>query len=129
MGAGDGEGAGEFAGAAGEVAGAASLAHGLEASEGLKRPDEDAAGGAVGLGDDVEALVHPVDEIDVGMAGGAEDDAGARGESAGGVGSEIADTEVGFDFDDAAGGFVVDENLAQQVARDGGGGAAVEGVG
>lgn len=129
MGAGNGEGAGEFAGASGEIMlPAAAFAHGLDTLKGLKRADEDAAGGAIWLGDDVEAFVHAVDEINIGAARGAEDDAGARGESAGGVSGEVADTEVSFHFDDAAGGFAMHEDLTQQVARDFDGGPTVEGA-
>ena len=91
--AGDGEGEGEFAGTVGEVTGAArgrsAAAHEGEAGEGFQATDENASGRAVGFGNDVQALVHAVDQVDVGVAGRSIEDARARGEAAGGVGSEV----------------------------------------
>ena len=58
--AGDAEVAGEAAGAADAFDGA----------------DEDAAWGAIGFGDEIETLVEAVDQVDVGAAGRAVDDAG-----------------------------------------------------
>ena len=47
-------------------------------------------------------MVDAVDEIDVGVAGRAEHDLGARGEAFGGVGGEVVRAEVGFHFHDFA---------------------------
>jgi hypothetical protein len=47
--------------------------------------------------------VVSVDEIDVGVAGRAEENGVARGESAIGVGGRVVEAEVGFGFDDASG--------------------------
>jgi hypothetical protein len=52
---------------------------------------------------DVGAEVSSVDEIDVGVAGWAEEDGVARGLSTVGVGSGIDGSEIGFGFDDASG--------------------------
>lgn len=89
--------------------------------------DEDAAGGAVGFGDEIEALVDAVDEIDVGAAGRAEDDLGAGGDAAGGVGGFVIEAEVGFGFDDGGGVGAADEEFAEEIAGDGDGVAGVEG--
>ena len=91
--------------------------------------DEDAAGSAVGLGDEVEAFVHAVDEIDVGTAGRAVDDAGAGGDAAGGVGGFVVHSEVGFHFDDGGGVGSADQDFAEEGAGDGDGVAGVEGFG
>jgi hypothetical protein len=67
--------------------------------------------------------VHSVDEIDVGVAGRAEEDGVAGSLSRGGVGGGIVLSEVGFDLDDASrkalGSSSANENFAEQVAGDG----------
>lgn len=100
-----------------------------EAEDGGEAPDEDATGGAVGFGDDVEAFVDAVVEIDVGVAGGAEDDAGAGGDAAAGVGGLIQGTEIGFYFDNTALAVAVDEQFAEEGAGDSDGIAGVEALG
>lgn len=65
-------------------------------------------------------------EIDVGAAGRAEDDAGAGGDAAAGVGGEIVGPEVGFDLDNPALAVAMDEQLAEKVAGDRDGVAGVE---
>lgn len=89
---------------AGEAAGTGDLGDGA---------DEDAAGGAVGLGGDVEAIVHAVDEIDVGVAGGTINDFGAGGDAAGGVGGFVVETEIGLDLGDGGGEIAMDQHLAE----------------
>lgn len=123
---GDSQGLGEFGGAGCEVGAVAPFAHEVLAGEGLEGADEDAAGGAVGFSDDVEALVHAVDEIDVSVAGRAEDGLRSCGEAGGGMSREIVLAEVSFHFDDAAGGFAMNEGLAEERAGDFDGGAIVE---
>lgn len=91
--------------------------------------DEDAAGGAVGLGDEIETVVDAVDEIDVGAAGRAVDDAGAGGDAAGGVGGFVVEAEVGFDFDDGCGEGAANEEFTEEGAGDGDGVAGIEGFG
>ena len=118
-GAGDVEGLTEASGAGGEQArrGAgrqlAQAGHGVEACDGLKGADEDAAGVSIGLAGDVQAVVHPVDEVDVGEAGGAEEDGVAGGLAVIGVGGGVVEAEVGFDLDDAS-----SEGLAVPTACD-----------
>ena len=70
----------------------------------LERPHQDAARRSLRFANQIEALVHPVDEIDVSVAGRAEDDARTRGDSAGGVRGEIVASGVSFGLDNDAGG-------------------------
>ena len=71
-------------------------------------------GGPFRSADDVGAPVHPVGEIDVEMAGGAEHDGVAPGRSPEGVGGGILAPPVGLDLDDAAHPGPPDEELVQQ---------------
>lgn len=109
---------------AGDAEGACEAARAADAFDGA---DEDAAGRAVGFGDEIEALVYAVDEVDVSATGRAEDDAGARGDTAGGVGGFVIEAEVGFGFDDGGGMGTADEEFAEEFAGDGNGVAGVEG--
>ena len=52
--------------------GLAGLAHGVGPVDGLDRADQHGRGAAVGLGDDVQAVMHAVDKIDVGDPGRPE---------------------------------------------------------
>ena len=73
-------------------------------------------------GDDVEHVVHAVDEVDIGVTCGAEHDFGARGATFGGMTGEVVGADVGFGFDDSGaalcmGGFV-NEDRADEVGGD-----------
>ena len=129
----NGERLSEFSGAVGEVVIAvgfeAALPHDVEAFDWFEGADQHAAGSAVVFGDDVHAVVHAVREIDVSVTAGSEDDARAIGDAGGGVGGEIVTAEVGFGFDDDAGGGSVDEHFAEEVAGDVDGGPFVETAG
>ena len=85
--AGDVEGSGEVAGASGEAVvgrtGRTAGSHDFEACERSDGTDENAAGLAVRFGDDIEAVVDAVVEIDVRVAGWSEDHAGSFGEPGG----------------------------------------------
>ena len=74
------------------------------------------------MGGGVEAVVHAVDEVDVGAAGWAEEGKVIGGEAAVGVRGGVGEAEVGFDFDDAAAeafaAEVADEKLAEEGSRD-----------
>ena len=87
-----------------------------EASDRGYAADKDAAGDAVGFGDDIEAFVNAVVEIDVGATRGAEDDAAARSDAAARVSSQIVSAKVGLDFDNAALAVAMDEQFAEQSA-------------
>jgi hypothetical protein len=105
-----------------------ALAHPLQPGHRLQRAQQHAPRRAVRLGHQVEAFVHAVDEIHVGVPGRPEDHARARREAAGGVRGQIAAAGVGFRLDDDAGGLAVYQHLAQQAARHGGAVALVEGA-
>lgn len=107
-----------------ETAGAVEAAR--ERGERTEGAEENAAGSTGGFGDDVEALVDAVAQIDVGAAGGTEQDAGAGGEAAAGVSGEVGGAEVGLYFDDAPGAFAVDESFAEEGAGDRNGVAGIE---
>jgi hypothetical protein len=119
----EGEGLAELGGAAAEgsrLSGCASLAHGVDAFDGLEGADED-GDGLVGFpADDVEAVVHAIGEVDVGGARGCVHGlvAGcAPGAEA--VGGAVADAEVGLGLDDEPGearavGEDADEEGAEQ---------------
>ena len=77
--------------------------HFLNALEGFKGAEKNRPGFTFVLACDVEAIVIAVDEINIGMAGGAEQDRSAGSVAGGGVGRGIELSEVGFDFDDAGG--------------------------
>jgi len=109
--AGDGEGLAKFAWAAGEFgargAGCelAVQGHFRLAEHGFEGADEDGAGQAFRLAGDVDAVVHAVDEVDIGVAGLAEHDGVAGRDAAEAVGCGVGDgavrAVVGFDLDDA----------------------------
>ena len=65
------------------------------------------------LAGDVQAVVHAVDEVDVGEARRSEENGIAGGLADVGMGSGIVEPEIGFDLDDAAG-----EGLAIQASSD-----------
>lgn len=116
MGSGDAHGEGEFAGAVGEIAiafgMAAANAHFGDACDRFQRANEYASGTAFGLGRDVEALVHPINEIDVGVPRRSEQYFGALREAAPGMGCAIGQAEIRFGLDDARGYRTVHEYFA-----------------
>src|SRR5262249_12829773 len=70
----------------------------------------------------VQAVVIPVDEVNIRVSRRAKEDSVAFGHPGGGVGGRIALAEISFDFDDAADEPLLtpsaDQHLAQQVAGD-----------
>jgi hypothetical protein len=82
---------------------AAKSGHCVEAFDWIERTDEYSAWFSFQMTGDVEAVVHAVDEVDVCVSRWAEEDGVGGSQAAGGVGGGIGGTEVGFDFDDAAG--------------------------
>jgi len=95
---------------------AAEARHGLEPFDGLEGADEHAAGLAGWLAGEVQAVVHAVDEIDVGEAGRTEEDGVAGGFADEGVGGWVVEAEVGFDFRDAAGEALAVERAGDEFA-------------
>ena len=123
-------------GEAAEIAGAAEVnfagsGHCVDAGERLEGAKEDAAGFAVWLAGDVEAIVIAVDEVDIGVARRAEKNGGAGGVASGGVSSEVVFSEIGFDFDNASRemewAIVAEENFAKEGPGHAAGVAGVEG--
>ena len=107
--------------------GASAGAHEVEAGDRFDGANEYAAGLAIRFRHQVEAFVHTVNQVDVGVTRRSEDDAGTLRQAAGGVGCEvIAAAQVGFGFDDDAGGGAVHQEFADQVAGDFHGGAGIE---
>ena len=135
--AGDVEGLAEAAGASGEEFGfgigckASEVGHGLDAVDGGDGADEYSASLAGEMGGGVEAVVHAVDEVDVGAAGWAEEGEVIGGEAAIGVRGGVGEAEVGLDLGDAAGEAlaveIADEEFAEESSGDDFGGAGVEG--
>lgn len=94
------------------------MGHGLDAVDGGDGANEDSASFAKEMGGCVDAVVHAVDEVDVGSAGWAEEGEVVGGEAAVGVGGGVGEAEVGFDLGDAAGKTlaveIADEELAEE---------------
>lgn len=74
---------------------------GFPSVQGLGRPDEDRLAAAGLANNDIEHLVHPVNEVNVGMARGSEHDLRAFCEAFGRVGRQILGADVGFGFHNA----------------------------
>lgn len=83
-----------------------------------RRTDQHTARDAFRLHRNVEHPMDAVVQVHVSVAGRAEEDAGARGGSAKGVGGGIVFREVGFDFSDAVFETSMHESAAQKIARD-----------
>src|SRR5579864_2404585 len=93
----------------------------LHARDSLQRfhgAEQNASGAAFRLGHHVQALVHAVDEVHIGVAGLAEQHARARSDAAPGVRRPVLETQVGFRLDDPAGSRPVHQDGSQQRARD-----------
>ena len=90
--------------------------------ERLERADEDGRRRPFGLGHGVHQVVHAVVEIHVGDAGRAIERRVAPRRTRRRVAGGIGFADVGFDFDDDAGGDagarVVHEHVADEIARD-----------
>ncbi len=98
------------------------LRHDVQALPRLRRSDEHSLRRAFVAGDDVEAQVHPVDGVDVGVAGRAPHDLVPRGASSPeGVRGGIGDPAVGLRLHHHAGEHafrrVMDQHLSQEVRR------------
>ena len=82
------------------------------------------------FGHDVHAMIHAVDEINVGVAGRAEHGFGACGQTFRRVRGEVVFAEVGFNLDNFADAFnavaLVNQKFSEQFLRDQSGGAVVK---
>lgn len=68
----------------------------------LDRSYEHGAGLSLPLRHDIHAVVHAVDHVDVGMAGGAEHDSCPRSDPSRGMTGLVVGSEIGFDLHDPA---------------------------
>lgn len=93
------------------------MAHGVDAGQRLKSADQNAARGAGRLSDDVQALVHSVNEIDISAAGRAEDNSSPFCFTPGRVGRQIVIPQIRLSFDDHARRFAMPQNTSQKAAR------------
>jgi len=84
----------------------------------FQRSDKHAAGDAFRAGDEVKAFVHPVDQVNVGVARRAENDLRSRREASSGVGGFVFLPQVRFHFDDPRGALTVNQQAAKQVRCD-----------
>ncbi len=112
----DGEGLRELAGSVGEALGRpaplTALLHDRDAGERFQRTDQNAARCSDDIRYNVQTFVHAVDQVNVRVACGSEDDFSARRHTAGRVSGQIIGTEVGFRFDNHAGGVFVENDGA-----------------
>lgn len=120
----------QFAGAIRKILdafrGRAAAAHSRDSSDRLQRANQDAASLTHWFADEVQTLVHSINEIDVGVAGLSENHAGAIGDTAPGVRGTVAYAQVGFHFYDTSGRLAMYQNLAQAITRDFDSGPRVE---
>src|SRR5208282_3093718 len=79
------------------------LRHLLDASHRFQRPKQNASGDSVGQAGHIQAVVIAVDEVDVGVTGGTEENGVARRQARRRVRCRIAFAEIRFGFDDATG--------------------------
>ncbi len=116
----DSQGLGQLAGTVAELEiglTSASGAHLLDPVGRLQRPDQDGGCLSFGFGDGVEQAVDPVGEVDVGVAGRAEEDPGALGKTDVGVAGGVVGL-VALGLDDDAAAASVEEGAADQVSGD-----------
>ncbi len=92
--------------------------HDGQAAKRLDGTDQNAAGDAFRLGDQIKALVHSINEVDIGVPGWTEQDPRPCGHATTGMSRLVLPTEVGFRLADLAPGTAVDQDLAQQFPGD-----------
>jgi len=106
--------------------------HFFHSGQGLQGAKEDRPGLALRFAGHVQAIMVPIDEVDVGMTGGTEEHGIAQGGTGGGMSGWIIGAEISFDFnyacDEWAGFGVSDEDLAQKLRGDAAGVAGKEGA-
>ena len=115
--AGDAERLGQLAGAVAQIFqlfGFASFLHELNAGDGFKGADEDGFAFAGFAADDVQTMVHPVNKINIGAAGGSEHRRVAGGRAAAGMAAGIVMVQIGFRLDNYSPQITIDEAFTQQ---------------
>ena len=97
-----------------------ALTHQVQALQRFDGAHEDRGRAAGRFGDDVEAVVHPVDKVHVGMAGRPEHRPVAGGRPEARVRCPVVDADVCLDLDDPPGTasrlVVADEARAEQAS-------------
>src|SRR5271157_2115072 len=92
---------------------------GVDVADRFEGAEENGGGVVARAGHDVQAVVHAIDQVDIGMTGRAEHDLGAPGAAAGRVGSEVVRAQIRFGLDDppdlAAAINAANDELAQEV--------------
>jgi hypothetical protein len=118
----DPHGESEFTGAGSQVFDAMrawpAAAHAGESRERLERADQNASRLAFRFTHKIQAFVHSVNEIHVGMAGRTENHARSSRGTAPGMSGAIADPEVCFHLYNASSGAAADQDFSQAIARD-----------
>src|SRR5438093_11068284 len=77
--------------------------HEVDAGQRLQSAEKDCSGRTAPLGCDIQAVVHPIAEVDVGIPGRAEHDRVASGSTSEGVGSGVGRPRVRLRLDDPSG--------------------------
>jgi len=98
-----------------------ALIHKIETGKRFERANKNAPRLIFAVGNDVEALVHTVDEVDVSASRRAKQNPSALRFSARGMSSQVVEAEIGFGLDDHSGRFAVDDHAAQERGREFGG--------
>ena len=100
---------------------AAQTAHRFDTKSRLEGPNEYGLWTPLGLADDVQHVVHAVDEIDISVTRGAKHHGVALRTALAGMTGEILCTDIRFRLDDSPGKQLAfqpaDERAAEQVAR------------
>jgi hypothetical protein len=89
-------------------------------------PDENTTRRPFRLGDNVQAVVHAVNQVDIGVSGGTEDHARARSYAAERVSGFIAFRKIGLHLDDPGTAAAELEDLPKKVPGDLDGGPGIE---
>jgi len=105
----DAESLAKAAGAAGEFGKVARTAHldvsrpshGLDSRQRLQCAEQDASRLTLRLAGNIQAIMVPVDKVDVGVTRRSEQYGIAQGAAGGGVSRRIVDAKVSFDLNDA----------------------------
>ena len=83
----------------------------------LERADQDTSRMTRDVPHDIQALMHAVYEIDIGVSSRTEEYFGPLRFATGGMGSEIVQAEIGFSFNDHSGRFAMQQNATEQKRR------------
>ncbi len=92
-----------------------SARHFLDSAQGLECADQNAARRSLAVGYHVQALMHPVDEVNVCPPGRPEYHLSAWSKAARSVSREIVRPEIGLCFHQHAGRFAVQQDTAEQI--------------